>query len=73
VRVDGDEKEKQMAATAIAPPFDDSISELRAVIRQGAKPDGLSSLETNVIVTEILDAARRSATTGTTVRLASDR
>jgi predicted dehydrogenase len=73
VRVDRDEKEKQMAAAAIAPPFDDSISELRAVIRQGAKPDGLSSLETNVIVTEILDAARRSATTGTTVRLASAR
>ncbi len=71
VRVDGEEKETQMAAAPIAPPYDDSISELRAVLRQGAKPDGLSSLETNMIVTEILDAARRSASTGTTVRLHS--
>jgi hypothetical protein len=34
------------------------------------KPEGLSSLETNMIVTEILDAARRSALEGKTVRLA---
>jgi hypothetical protein len=32
-------------------------------------PQGLSSLETNMIVTEILDAARQSAETGKTVRL----
>jgi hypothetical protein len=31
--------------------------------------NGLSSLETNVIVTEILDAARQSAATGKTVNL----
>jgi predicted dehydrogenase len=73
VRVEGDEKEKQVAAPPVAAPYDDSISELRAVIRQGAKPDGLTSLETNVIVTEILDAARRSAATETTVRLGSTR
>jgi predicted dehydrogenase len=71
VRVEDDEKERQVAAPPVAAPYDDSISELRAVIRQGAKPDGLTSLETNVIVTEILDAARRSAATGATVRLGS--
>ena len=73
VRVEGDEKEKQVAAPPVAAPYDDSISELRAVIQQGARPDGLSSLETNVTVTEILDAARRSAATGATVRLGSSK
>ena len=42
---------------------------LFAVLLGGLKPEGLSSLETNVIVTEILDAARQSAATGKTIRL----
>jgi hypothetical protein len=46
---------------------------LRAVILEGAKEDALSSLETNVTVTEILDAARRSAADGKTVRLSATR
>ena len=62
-------EEEKMAAPPVAAPYDDSISELRAVVLDGAKPDRPSSLETNVIVTEILDAARRSAASGTTVRL----
>jgi scyllo-inositol 2-dehydrogenase (NADP+) len=49
---------------------EDSVSYLRAVLLGGLKPEGQSSLETNVIVTEILDAARRSAATGRTVPLA---
>src|SRR5215510_15134892 len=53
VRLEGEEKETQMTAPPIATPYDDSISELRAIVRQGAKADGLTSLETNVIVTEI--------------------
>jgi predicted dehydrogenase len=69
VRVRGEGEETQIAAPPIAAPYDDSIAELRAVIRDGAKPDSPSSLETNVIVTEILDAARRSAASGTTVRM----
>jgi predicted dehydrogenase len=69
VRQEGDEK--QVAAKPIAAPYDDPISELRAVIQQGAEPDVLTSLETNVIVTEILDAARRSAATGKTIRMQS--
>jgi scyllo-inositol 2-dehydrogenase (NADP+) len=51
----------------------DSVSYLRAVLLGGMKPEGQSSLETNVIVTEILDAARQSASTGKTVSLAGTR
>jgi len=67
VRITGDEK--LMPGKPIAAPYDDSISELRAVVFDGAKPDALTSLETNVIVVEILDAARRSALSGSTMRL----
>ena len=42
---------------------------LTAVARGEARPSGLSSLENNLIVTEILDAARESARTGRTVTL----
>jgi len=51
----------------------DSVSYLRAVLLGGLKPEGQSSLETNVIVTEILDAARQSAATGKTVSLEGTR
>ena len=70
VRVRLPEKEETSAG---AKPLDktkeDSVSYLRAVLLGGMKPEGLSSLETNVIVTEILDAARKSAATGKTVSL----
>jgi predicted dehydrogenase len=49
---------------------EDSVSYLRAVLLGGLKPEGQSSLQTNVIVTEILDVARKSAATGKTVVLA---
>jgi hypothetical protein len=39
----------------------------------GMKPDGPSSLEINLTVTEILDAARRSAASGKTIRLPTSR
>ena len=42
---------------------------LVAVLRGKLKPTGLSSLENNLIVTEILTAARESARTGRTVKL----
>jgi predicted dehydrogenase len=48
----------------------DSISHLIAVARGTRPPNALSSLENNVIVTEILEAARESAKTQRTVRLA---
>jgi predicted dehydrogenase len=47
----------------------DSISYLTAVARGTIKPEGLSSLENNVIVVQILDAARESIRTGRTVIL----
>jgi predicted dehydrogenase len=47
----------------------DSLSYLIAVARGLVKPSGLSSLENNVIVTEILDAARESVRTGRAVSM----
>jgi predicted dehydrogenase len=49
----------------------DSIAHLLAVARGKRKPNGLSSLENNVIVTEILDAARESARTHQRVAIAA--
>jgi len=65
--------EKEEVSTEAKPlekTKEDSVSYLRAVLLGGMSPEGQSSLETNVIVTEILDAARKSATTGKTVVLA---
>jgi len=47
----------------------DSISYLTAVVRGKLKSSGLNSLENNVVVVEILDAARESVKTGKTVTL----
>jgi predicted dehydrogenase len=59
------------AVTPEARPADerDSISHLAAVVRGTRKPNALSSLENNLIVTEILDAARESARTHARVAL----
>jgi predicted dehydrogenase len=57
-------------AARLAAPYDDPLHYLAAVIRGEIQEDGsLSSLETNLVVSEILDAARQSAQTGRTVRL----
>ena len=69
VRRAGGEEEK-ISAAPIPPPDDDPINYLRAVVLGGLKPEGLSSLDTNVIVMEILDAARQSAAAGKTIQLA---
>jgi predicted dehydrogenase len=52
-------------------PFDDPFSYLRAVLQGTVEPEAydLSSLENNLLVLEILDAARRSAVSGKTVTL----
>ena len=74
VRRAGDNNhEEQLVAKPVPSPYDDELSYLRAVILDGAKPDSLSSLETNVTVTEILDAARQSATEGKTIVLPARR
>jgi predicted dehydrogenase len=49
----------------------DSLSYLIAVVRGREPVTGLSSLANNLIVTEILDAARESARTGKSVSLAA--
>ena len=50
-------------------PQADPLSYLAAVVRGEIKPEGLSSLSVNLVVTEILDAARKSAKTGKRVDL----
>jgi len=65
--------EKEEVSTEARPlekTKEDSVSYLRAVLLGGLPAEGQSSLETNMIVTEILDAARKSAATGKTVYLA---
>jgi predicted dehydrogenase len=74
VRVRLPEKQEISAdAKPLEKTKEDSVSYLRAVLLGGLKPEGQSSLETNVIVTEILDAARQSAATGKTVSLLGTR
>ena len=68
-----DKNEEQLAAKPIPAPFDDSLSMFKAVVLDGATPDAPSSLETNVIVSEILDAAQRSAATGKTIPITDGR
>jgi glucose-fructose oxidoreductase len=72
LRKPGEKEEHTFSAKEIAAPENDSLHYLAAVVRKQIQPSGLSSLETNVIVTEILDAARESAKTGRTIKLASN-
>lgn len=51
----------------------DSISYLKSIVRGKRQPGGLSSLENNLIATEILVAARDSAKSGRTITLARSR
>ncbi|MCA9235019.1 MAG: Gfo/Idh/MocA family oxidoreductase [Planctomycetales bacterium] len=52
------------------PPEDGPFAYLRAAVRGEIDPAGsLSSLENNLVVVEILDAARESAATGATISL----
>jgi predicted dehydrogenase len=69
----GGGQEESIGAKPVPAPYDNSLSFLRAVVLDGVKPDGPSSLDINVTVTEILDAARRSAATGKTIRLPASR
>jgi predicted dehydrogenase len=68
VRLPGKPEETRQAPP-LSPPGDDFLRYFAAVVRGEMQPSGLSSLKNNLIVTEILDTARRSAATGSTVRL----
>ncbi len=71
LRVRLPEKEETSAeAKPLEKTKEDSLSYLRAVLLGGMSTEGQSSLETNMLVTEILDAARKSAATGKTIVLA---
>jgi predicted dehydrogenase len=69
VRLPGEDAAKRVTAKGVAAPNDDPITYLREVVLEGMEPEGPGSLEVNVVVAEILDAARESARTGKTVRL----
>ena len=70
LRMKEDAPERLVTAPPLAPPQNDSLNYLAAVLRGQFVPKGdLTSLDTNVIVMQILDAARESARTGRTVRL----
>ncbi len=63
--------EEMLPVPPLPAPEDHPMAYLAAVVRGQLAPAGLSSLENNLVVTEILDAARTSARTAKTVRLAS--
>ncbi len=68
VRAAGGE-EKATVPSPLKPPEEDPLTYLAAVVHGEVRPSGLSSLEINMIVTEILDAARQSAKSGKRVDL----
>ena len=70
VRYAGEKQETEITADPLTPPQDGSLHYLTAVMNGTLKPDGdLTSLDTNMIVMQILDAARESVRTGRTVKL----
>lgn len=69
-RTGGQKEATEREATPLAPPEDESLHYLEAVLNGQLKPQGdLTALDTNVVVMQILDAARTSAKTGRTVKL----
>jgi len=65
----GDAPEAPAPAPALPAQSADSISYLVGVVRGKIQPAGLSSVAVNLVVSEILDAARESARTGRRVDL----
>jgi glucose-fructose oxidoreductase len=70
VRLKGEKEPQVQTPPPLQPPNDDSIHYFTGVIRGEIRDEnGLSSLKTNLVVTEILDAARQAANEGRTVTL----
>lgn len=70
IRLPHERAEHVETIPALTAPQDNSLNYLTAVLNGTLKPDhDLTSLDTNVTVVRILDAARRSAQTGRTIRL----
>jgi glucose-fructose oxidoreductase len=69
-RVNEASPEVALSTPQLPPPQDTSLHYLAAVVRGQLDPDhDLTSLDTNIVVMQILDAARQSARTGKTVTL----
>jgi glucose-fructose oxidoreductase len=74
IRREGEKESRVTAVQAPRAPYDDPLHYLAAVVRgEIAEGDDPSSLQTNLIVSEILDAARQSAQLGRSVRLPLER
>jgi glucose-fructose oxidoreductase len=70
VRREKDSEGWMATGPTLAAPYDDPLHYLEAVLSgQIQEGDSMSSLKTNVLVAEILDAARQSAQTGKTIAL----
>lgn len=69
VRLPGEKTEHATQAVPTDAPAADPFTYLARLLRGETKPDELTSLENNLIVVEILDAARQSAKTGKAVSL----
>jgi predicted dehydrogenase len=69
-RTAGQDAPTEREATALAAPEDDALHYLAAVLTGKLKPHGdLTALDTNLVVMQILDAARISAQSGRTIKL----
>jgi predicted dehydrogenase len=68
-KADGEESELELPTPPSSGSPRDQLSYLISVVRGEFQPSGPSSLEINLIVTEILDAARESARTGRRIDL----
>jgi predicted dehydrogenase len=69
VRMPGASSDESKSPGELPADERDSINYLVAVARGKLKPSGLNGLANNVIVVEILDAARESAKTGKTIAI----
>lgn len=71
VRLGDGAPEVSSAGAPLRPPYHDPFAYFAAVVRGQIQPGpyDLSSLENNLLVMEILDAARKSARTGKRIRL----
>ncbi|GAB2540983.1 Gfo/Idh/MocA family protein [Spirosoma aerophilum] len=69
IRLKDDKNERATEATAMDSPASDPFAYFARLLHGETKPDELTSLENNMIVMEILDAARQSAKTGKAINL----
>ncbi|TCK73661.1 Gfo/Idh/MocA family protein [Acidipila rosea] len=70
LRYKNEDAEHEITAPPLTPPNDGSLHYLSAVMNGSLVPKGdLTSLDTNMVVMQILDAARESARTGRTIKL----